>query len=221
MNDQRFIEMLNLYIDRELVGEQIREIEEAIATSPERQRIYAQYCQIERATQMLLTETDVPQPSISNLVAADQSGAASVVDFEPAAEARPIWKTWGGAMAGLAAACFAFVAYFGTPSSVNDDSIARVISESAPTVAIAQSEESDYQTVFVLNPENTNDLLPGMRAVDDSFAWMTQLQFAPIERTEIDGWEMQPAAPIEVRSLNARWISPEEPQAMTALQFQR
>ena len=113
------------------------------------------------------------------------------------------------------------MAYFGTPSSVNDDSIARVISESAPTVAIAQSEESDYQTVFVLNPENTNDLLPGMRAVDDSFAWMTQLQFAPIERTEIDGWEMQPAAPIEVRSLNARWISPEEPQAMTALQFQR
>ena len=134
---------------------------------------------------MPLTETDVPQPSISNLVAAAQSGAASVVDFEPAAEARPIWKTWGGAMAGLAAACFAFVAYFGTPSSVNDDSIARVISESAPTVAIAQSEESDYQTVFVLNPENTNDLLPGMRAVDDSFAWMTQLQFAPIERTEI------------------------------------
>lgn len=222
MNDERFIEMLNLYIDRELVGEEIHEIEEAIASSPERQRIYAQYCQIERATQKLLTETDVPQPSIPNLVAAAESSTASVINFEPAAEARPIWKTWGGAVAGLAAACFAFVAYFGTTTPVSDDSFARVGTvESAPAINLAQAEESNYQTVFVLNPENSNELLPGMRAVDDSFAWMTKLQFAPIERTEIDAWEMQPADPIEVRSLNARWISPEAPQAMTAFQFQR
>jgi hypothetical protein len=61
-----------------------------------------------------------------------------------------------------------------------------------------------------------------MKAVDDSFAWMAQLQFAPIERTEIDAWEIAPATPLEVRSLNTRWVSPEDvPQAMTAFQFQR
>lgn len=230
MNHERFIEMLNLYIDRELVGAEIQEIEEAIASSPERQRIYAQYCKMERATQKLLAETEAPQPRVADLVAAANSDVASVVDFEPAPKAvRPIWQTWGGAVAGLAAACFALVAYLGTTSTVEVDNRAPAsapaianASVAAPVSLISEDDET-YQTVFVLNHDDqASDRLPGMKGVDDSFAWMTQLQFAPIERTEIDAWEMAPATPLEVRSLNARWVSPEDlPQAMTAFQFQR
>ena len=224
MNHERFIEMLNLYIDRELVGAEIQKVEEAIASSPERQRIYAQYCKMERATQKLLAETEVAQPQVADLVAATQSDAASVIDFEPAPKTvRPIWQTWGGAVTGLAAACFAFVAYFGTNSESisQSDRVADV--KNAPAVrTLDQSDEDPYQTVFVLNQRDEKGRVPGMKAVDDSFAWMAQLQFAPIVRTEIDGWELQHSAPIEVRSLNARWISPGDlPQAMTAFQFQR
>ena len=224
MNHERFIEMLNLYIDRELVGAEIQEIEEAIASSPERQRIYAQYCKMERATQKLLAETDAPQPRVADLVAAAQSDAAGIVDFEPAPQAvRPIWQTWGGAVAGLAAACFAFVAYFGTPSDVVEESgIAQSIPNPTPVRTLNHVDEDPYQTVFVLNERDSAGRVPGMKAVDDSFAWMAQLQFAPIERTEIGAWEMAPATPLEVRSLNTRWVSPEDvPQAMTAFQFQR
>jgi hypothetical protein len=224
MNHERFIEMLNLYTDRELVGAEIQEIEEAIASSPERQRIYAQYCKMERATQKLLAETDAPQPRVPDLVAAAQSDAAGIVDFEPAPQAvRPIWQTWGGAVAGLAAACFAFVAYFGTPSDVVEESgIAQSIPHPTPVRTLNHVDEDPYQTVFVLNERDSAGRVPGMKAVDDSFAWMAQLQFAPIERTEIDAWEMAPATPLEVRSLNTRWVSPEDvPQAMTAFQFQR
>ncbi|MDA8528659.1 hypothetical protein N9K67_07660 [Opitutaceae bacterium] len=224
MNHERFIEMLNLYTDRELVGAEIQEIEEAIASSPERQRIYAQYCKMERATQKLLAETDAPQPRVADLVAAAQSDAAGIVDFEPAPQTvRPIWQTWGGAVAGLAAACFAFVAYFGTPSDVVEESgIAQSIPHPTPVRTLNHVDEDPYQTVFVLNERDSAGRVPGMKAVDDSFAWMAQLQFAPIERTEIDAWEMAPATPLEVRSLNTRWVSPEDvPQAMTAFQFQR
>lgn len=231
MNHERFIEMLNLYIDRELVGAEIKEIEEAIASSPERQRIYAQYCKMERATQKLLAETAAPQPRVADLVAAAQSDVASVVDFEPAAPAvRPIWQTWGGAVAGLAAACFAFVAYFGTTSSINvgdsadsaHEGASAVITQSAPAT-LSTSDDEAYQTVFVLNQDEASPRVPGMKGVDDSFAWMTQLQFAPIDRTEIDAWKMEPATPLEVRRLNARWVSPEglREEAMTAFQFQR
>lgn len=228
MNDERFIEMLNLYIDRELAGEEIHEIEEAIASSPERQRIYAQYCRIERATQRLLTETEVPRPSIPALVAAAQTESGSVVDFPPATQAKPIWQTWGGAVAGLAAACFAVVVYFSTVTSPSaTDLTPSVVSPPSASASLDTVESPVYQTVFVLDRDETNDRLPGMRAEGDSFAWMTQLQFAPIERTDLDGWEMQAAAPIEVRSLNARWVSPVAiekegaPEAMTAFQFQR
>jgi hypothetical protein len=229
MNHERFIEMLNLYIDRELVGAEIQEIEEAIASSPERQRIYAQYCKMERATQKLLAETEAPQPRVADLVAAAQSDVASVVDFQPAERAvRPIWRTWGGAVAGLAAACFAFVAYFGTTGSVNVDGSesareATIAPSIAQSASLTNRDDEAYQTVFVLNQDEASTRLPGMKGVDDSFAWMTQLQFAPIERTEIDAWKMEPATPLEVRSLNARWVSPEglREEAMTAFQFQR
>jgi hypothetical protein len=105
---------------------------------------------------------------------------------------------------------------------VEESGIAQSIPHPTPVRTLNHVDEDPYQTVFVLNERDSAGRVPGMKAVDDSFAWMAQLQFAPIERTEIDAWEMAPATPLEVRSLNTRWVSPEDvPQAMTAFQFQR
>ena len=227
MNDERFIEMLNLYIDQELVGEEIHEIEEAIANSAERQRIYAQYCKIERASQVVFTEAEVPQPKMADLLARAQAEPGEVVEFSPAPKARPSWMAWSGAAAGLAAACFGIVAYLGSPGEVAKDSIAQSTTDAPAAPQLNQGDEDAYETVFVLNQRDPEGRVPGMRGVDNSFAWMTQLQFEPIERKNLDSWKMPEASPLEVRRLNAKWITPagmrdsDEPAAMTAFQFQR
>ncbi len=225
MNDERFIEMLNLYIDRELSGAEIDEIEEAIASSPERQKIYAQYCRIERATQHLLNETDVPQPRIAELIAAARSDD-NTVEFEPAPKApKTRWLGWGTSVASLAAACLAIV-FIMQPADEPAGETA-VAAPAVETAVPAFIDDSAYQTVFVLDDDRSSDRLERMRPASDSFAWMNQLQFAPIERSQIDSWQMEASEPIEVRSLNPRWITPvgldDTPgrEEMTAFQFQR
>lgn len=229
MNDERFIEMLNLYIDRELSGEEIHEIEEAIARSPERQKIYAQYCRMERATQQLLRETDVPQPSIPELVAAARTGANEIEFPARSAPARNGWLGWGTSVASLAAACLAVFFLLQEPAETSPEPAIEGGTQTAEAVAPLRFDDTDYQTVFVLDYEESSDRLDAMRPASDSFAWMNQLQFAPIERTELNNWQMEASEPIEIRSLNPRWITPvgldDSPQhnreEMTAFQFQR
>lgn len=229
MNDERFIEMLNLYIDRELSGAEIHEIEEAIAQSPERQKIYAQYCRIERATQHLLNETDVPQPRIAELVAAARTDD-NTVEFAPApSPAKNRWLGWGTSVASIAAACVALVfVALQSPDEPVSGGLAASSTSTVPEPVPAFLDDSTYQTVFVLDHERSSDRLERMRPATDSFAWMNQLQFAPIERSQIDSWQMEASEPIQVRSLNPRWITPvglddtpNRDEQMTAFQFQR
>lgn len=225
MNHERFIEMLNLYIDRELSAEEIHEVEEAIASSPERQKIYAQYCRIESATKKLLAETPIPQPDIDSLVATAQANG-NELEFPAQTQARRFnWGAWGGGLVAAAAACVAVVFMVSGPASDNKAPIGQFAA--VPAAPAVEADDMTFHTVFVLDATTDEKRLPGMRASSDSFAWMTQLQFAPIERNQIDDWQLQPAEPIEVRSLNPRWISPvgldDSPprEAVTAFQFQR
>ena len=91
MNDEKFIEQLNAYLDRELSGVEMREVETAIAASPERQKIYRDYCKIERACQTLLaSEVKAPKPSIAAIIAAANAQSNdNVVPFTPAQASRP------------------------------------------------------------------------------------------------------------------------------------
>lgn len=232
MNNERFIEMLNLYIDRELGDAEVREVEEAIESSPERQRIYAQYCRMERATKKLLAETQIPQPDIENLVASARAAGNELEFPEMAAPRRSRWVTWGGSFAAAAAACLAVVFSYSTlttaQNSDEQSSPAPTYAATIPAAPAMDTDEIRYHTVFVLASDTEEDRLPGMSVTADSFAWMAQLQFAPIERAELDDWSMLPAEPIQVRSLNdTRWVSPvgldDSPprEAVTAFQFQR
>ena len=53
MKDHRFIELLNLYIDRQITAEETAELEAEIQSSPQRQAVYRQYCQIHAATKVV------------------------------------------------------------------------------------------------------------------------------------------------------------------------
>lgn len=48
MNDRRFIELLNLYLDHQIGPAEASELDAAVHSSPERRRTYEEYCQLQR-----------------------------------------------------------------------------------------------------------------------------------------------------------------------------
>jgi anti-sigma factor RsiW len=103
MKDSRFIELLNLYIDRQITTEETAELEAEIQRNPKRQSVYRQYCQIHSATKMVYESF--------RAVAADQpvpeTGQKGVVELFETRRRRTNWGYYAGGLA--AAACLALV----------------------------------------------------------------------------------------------------------------
>jgi len=53
MKDDRFIELVNLYIDRQITPAETGELEAELQADPQRRRVYQQYCRMHRATQLV------------------------------------------------------------------------------------------------------------------------------------------------------------------------
>lgn len=173
MNNERFIELLNLYIDRELAGPEIQEIEQAIAASPERQRIYAQYCKIQRTCEELLAHdvAAAPKPKLDAIIAAAQQPEAEdeeapVIAFptvqaeaeRPAARASGR-SSWGwGALSGMAAAAAAFAVYTGTLQTARQDNPAI---DTAPAMASTEAAPA-----LRMGPDDS--VAPAFAANDDA-----------------------------------------------------
>jgi hypothetical protein len=207
MNEERFIEQLNAYIDRELSGSDIKELEAEIAASPARQRIYRSYCKIDKACQSLLAADGVtaPKPSIAAIVAAAEAhGHGEVVEFPTRTTSKGNGRhsglSWGTTFGGLAAAGVAAVIYLVGPQAVSVSK--NMPTPSAPAVAaigpddsVGVEAESPYRTVFDLDSAPTDR--------SQSFAWMSQLKFAPIQPIQVDALEFKTADPLQVRTLSA------------------
>lgn len=50
MNDEKFLELMNLYIDGELQGGDLVELEDELISNPKRRELYLEYCRIHSAT---------------------------------------------------------------------------------------------------------------------------------------------------------------------------
>jgi hypothetical protein len=59
MNDKKFMELLNLYLDREIDAEDALKLETEVASNPERRKIYDEYCRMQKACSMLTSEPEV------------------------------------------------------------------------------------------------------------------------------------------------------------------
>ena len=71
MKDKEFIELLNLYLDREISAEDAIRLEYEVVANPRRREIYDQYCRMQKACSML--SADVAD--------AAQAPDASVIQF--------------------------------------------------------------------------------------------------------------------------------------------
>ena len=101
MKESKFIELLNLYVDHQITAADAALLETEIQRSPERRRIYRQYCQMQKACVVLAENfrTEAPDAAVS--------AEGNVGAFAPVRRsfARGAWAA--GALA--AAACVALV----------------------------------------------------------------------------------------------------------------
>lgn len=118
MKESKFIELLNLYVDRQISASDAALLEAEIQRNPERRKIYREYCQMQKAC-AILAESFRPQ----TLPAGGQ-----VVEF-PGRRSRWTAATYTmGALA--AAACVALVV-------VNRDGLSESTSAQSPSLAMA------------------------------------------------------------------------------------
>lgn len=106
MKEPRFIELINLYVDRQISPAETAELEAEIQSSPRHRKIYQQYCHMHRATKLVYEtfRANAEQP----VVEPSRSGG-SVASFEYNRH-RTQRNRWLYSAAGLAAAaCFAVV----------------------------------------------------------------------------------------------------------------
>ena len=56
MKDSEFIQLLNLYLDHEISAADAARLEAEVQSNPERQKIYRQYCRMQKACKLLTTD---------------------------------------------------------------------------------------------------------------------------------------------------------------------
>ncbi len=234
MKDNRFIDLLNLYIDRQITAEETAELEAEIQSSPQRQAVYRQYCQIHSATKLVYESFRAgaaEQPAVP-------SGRPATIElFENRRRRVAGWTYAIGGLAAAACVAFAFVrsnhtnlapdtqAMLAKPQPVAVAAVpaAPVKAVEAPAkapVAVAQAPN----LVSLRNadaPANYSAMLAALREQDEERALANERWQAARAQSLFDDHLFDAKAPAtepEVRTLRRQTAGQVE---MTVFQFQR
>lgn len=201
MNDHRFIELLNLYVDHQITPEEAAELESAVLHNPSRRRTYEQYCRLQRACCVFGERERSLAPSASGF-------ARSLRDAERkiAAPRRTVWNpVYTGAFATAMAACVAVVVVINrqAPSPDAGEVVASaeqpvvVKPVSAPMIAATPTvvETPVNDSRFQFQPVMAVSSLGAVRnsreaeiAANDREAleWMQRVDLLPVHRVVVD-----------------------------------
>lgn len=173
MKDSRFIELLNLYVDREITPAEAAELEAEVHRSAERHGVFNQYARMDRACTMVLSQHEtVPAPK---LAAALADAERKVVGFPVQAGGRSKLVFFGGLMAAAAAVAIVFVnrdVPQPTPlASVPPQPQVRV-TEMAPAAPVPTGREATVALPFGDRPVQT------AAVVRPAFAWMKGMELS-------------------------------------------
>ncbi|HTL66425.1 MAG TPA: hypothetical protein VL200_02070 [Lacunisphaera sp.] len=153
MKDHRFIELVNLYIDRQITAAETAELETEIQGNPRRRAIYQQYCKMHRATTLLY---DSFRAQAAGPGATETPAQGSIALFESRQRVRRFrWAYYASGAA--AAACLALVLVRvnnrpdadATPSAAVPPPV-RVAVASQPAVAAQPAAERETTPVQVV-----------------------------------------------------------------------
>src|SRR5262245_26789949 len=109
MNEPRFIELLNMYVDQQLSPQEAAELEAEIQNNPMRHRTYQQYCRMQKACAQLFENERSAAPASAALTRAMADADRKIVAFPDHSGRRSIWPVGFSIGAVAAAACVAFV----------------------------------------------------------------------------------------------------------------
>ncbi|MBL9216451.1 MAG: hypothetical protein JNG83_13320 [Opitutaceae bacterium] len=140
MRDTRFIELVNLYIDRQISSAEAAELEAEIQANPRRRAVYLQYCRMHRATKLVYESfrSHAPEQQPATTPAAEGSIARFEVQRR---QRRGRWGYYLGTAA--AAACVAIaLARINAPDTTATRLMATLTPAPVPTaVAAPQARE--------------------------------------------------------------------------------
>lgn len=147
MNNSRFIELLNLYVDQELSAEDAVELEREILQNPQRRATYNQYCRMQRASVALFDAVNrqAPVPQMGRLWEAVQRADAKMEQFPTPLVAPVVRRRWSGwqplILAGGMAASLLVVATLAWRGAESGVAVAPLAPEAPLSgVAVVQSE---------------------------------------------------------------------------------
>ncbi len=139
MKDNRFFELVNLYIDRQITAAEAVELEAEIQANPHRRTVYRQYCQMHRATKSVYESFRVhatdPQPG-------QPANRGVIANFESQQRHRRYrWIHYAGGLAAAACLTLVFVRFNATvtpTTPTNEVAKAETLPPAAAVVAAAQ-----------------------------------------------------------------------------------
>jgi len=149
MKDNRFIELLNLYIDRQITVVETAELEAEIQQNPARQAVYKQYCQIHSATK-LVYDSFRANATEQPVLPTDRTG---VVELFETKRRRNHFAYYVGGLA-AAAACLAvlFISRNSAPNSA-EPTVASKIEPRPAVVAPVPAQVAAVVPVKTAEPE--------------------------------------------------------------------
>lgn len=215
MNDSEFIEYLNLYLDHEITAADAARLEAEVQRSPERRRIYRDYCRMQKACMVLAKDFNDEAAS----AAAQERGPLEV---EGARRFSWVTGVWGAAGLFAVAACVAIVFIANRKpgaSPVGRPVVSSVAPELEMGVIVGRSENIAAQASFARSvtvpASRRSELQPGLAlgslslgqsiaggespaegSLPAQFDWMSSLQIAPMQRMELEGFRFE-ARPTE------------------------
>ena len=202
MKDSEFIALLNLYLDREISAADAARLEAEVQSNPDRRRLYREYCEMQKACQLLAADfRNEPAESADGKVVAFEQTAAIRARARSARTGN--WYAAGAAVA--AAACVAIVFVGQSRKLVPAEAPVAVfasaeVKPAAAAVAApaAASLRSGPTVLGGANKRNAtfmaDPLLLAVQRLPDAagvavsetgnaqFAWMNQIQLAPVQR---------------------------------------
>ena len=172
MKDNRFIELLNLYIDRQISVAETAELEAEIQQNPARQAVYRQYCQIHSATK-LVYDSFRANATVQPVHPTDRPGVVELFETQRRRNHQAFY-----AAAGLAAAaCLAlvFIRHNSTPTA--GELMVATKSEVRPVAARAAAVEVAATPVKAIAPvTGTTNLRTNVATTPDYSAMLAALR---------------------------------------------
>ena len=232
MNESRFIELLNLYVDHQITQDEAAELEAAIAGEPARRRTYQEYCRMQRACSLLGARECTQAPASFAFQKSLQEAERKIIAFPGRQKATR--RAYTAAFAGMAAiaACIAFVVVHGGFQSGERGGQAN-----APAALIASSEQPKTGVKTVIHTPSTLAAQPVFVAQNVAVSrqpetlpaeqrlpleWMQRVELPPVQRVLVDDntFEARPTLQQDNRVFRSR--RPVQGNAeFAAFQFQR